>query len=56
MSTSSSTEGKGISVPNNRVAAMKCLQSLKKRFERDKQFYSQNKCFIEELIDMGYAR
>ena len=55
MSTSSSTEGKGISVPNNRVAAMKCLQSLKKRFERDKQFYSQ-KCFIDELIDKGYAR
>ena len=35
---------------------MKCIQPSKKRFERDEQFYSQYKCFMDELIDKGYAR
>ena len=42
--------------PNNKMAAMKLMQSLKKRFERDEPFYSQYKCFIDELIDKKYAR
>ena len=32
---------KKLVLPNNRMAAMKHMQSLKKRFERDEQFYSQ---------------
>ena len=41
---------------NNRMAAMKHMQSLKKRFERDEPFYSQYKCFMDELINKEYAR
>ena len=47
---------KGLVLPNNRMAAMKRMQSLKKRFERDEPFYSQYKCFMDELIDKKYAR
>ena len=35
---------------------MKRMQSLKKKFERDEPFYSQHKCFMDELIDKKYAR
>ena len=42
---------KELVLSNNRMAAMKCMQSLKKSFERDKLFYSQCKCFMDELID-----
>ena len=35
---------------------MKRMQSLKERFERDERFYSQYKCFMDELIDKEYAR
>ena len=47
---------KELVLPNNRMAAMKRMQSLKKRFERDEPFYSQYKCFMDELIDKEYAR
>ena len=47
---------KELVLPNNRMAEMKCMQSLKKRFERDEPFYSQYKCFMDELIDKKYAR
>ena len=32
------------------------MQSLKKRFVRDEPFYTQYKCFMDELIDKKYAR
>ena len=47
---------KELVLPNKRMVVMKCMQLLKKRFERDEQFYSQYKCFINELIDMEYAK
>ena len=47
---------KKLVLPNNRMAAIKSMQSLKKRFERDEPFYSQYKCFMDELIDKKYAR
>ena len=47
---------KELVLPDNRMAAMKLMQSLKKRFERDEPFYSQYKCFMDELIDKKYAR
>ena len=40
---------KELVLPNNRMPAMKRMQSLKKRFKRDEQFYSQGKCFMDEL-------
>ena len=49
-------KGKDLVLPNNRMAAMTRMQSLKKRFERDEPFYSQYKCFMNELIDKKYAR
>ena len=47
---------KELVLPDNRMAAMKLMQSLKKRFERDEPFYSQYKCFMDELKDKKYAR
>ena len=35
---------------------MKLMQSLKKRFERDKPHYCQCKCFMDELTDKECAR
>ena len=43
-------------LPNNRKSAMKRIQSLKKKFERNEQLCNQYKCFMDELIDKGYAR
>ena len=40
---------KELVLPNNKMPAMKRMQSLKKRFKRDEQFYSQYKCFMDEL-------
>ena len=34
---------KGFVLPNNRMAAMKCMQPLKKRFERNEPICSQYK-------------
>ena len=41
---------KELVLPYNRLAAMKRMQTLKKRFERDEPFYSQYKCFMDEVI------
>ena len=46
---------KDLVLPNNKMATMKRMLSLKKRFERDEPFYSQYKCFMGELIDKEYA-
>ena len=40
---------------NNRYLAEKRLLSLKKRFLKDPDFFSDYKGFVEELIDKGYA-
>ena len=42
-------------LPNNRYLAEKKLLSLKKRFPKDPDFFSDYKRFVEELIDEGYA-
>ena len=47
---------KELVLPNNRMAAMKCMQLLRKRFEKDEPFYSQCKYFMDELIDKEYPR
>ena len=47
---------KELVLPNNRMAAIKSMQSLKKRFERDEPFHSQCKCFMDKVIDKKYAR
>ena len=41
--------------PNNRYLAGKRLLSLKKRFLKDRDFFSDYKGFVEELIDKGCA-
>ena len=38
------------------MVEMKRMESLEKRFKRDEQFYSQYKCFMDELINKEYAR
>ena len=38
------------------MAAIKRIHSLKQTFERDEPFYSQYKCFMDELIDKKYTR
>ena len=38
-------KNKELMLSNNRMTIRKYMQSLKKRFERDEQFYSQYKCF-----------
>ena len=47
---------KELVLPNNSMAAMEPMQLLKERFEGDEPFYSQYKCFMDELIDKKYAR
>ena len=42
-------------LPNNRYLAEKRFLSLKKRFLKDPDFFSDYKRFVEELIDEGYA-
>ena len=41
--------------PNNRYLAGKRLLSLKKRFLKDRAFFSDYEGFVEELIDKGNA-
>ena len=43
-------------LPDNKMAAMKRMHSLKKKFEKDEQLYNQYRCFMSDLIDKGYAR
>ena len=42
-------------IPNNSYLAETRLLSLKKRFFKDPDFFSDYKRFVEELIDKGYA-
>ena len=49
-------KGKELVLINNRMAAMKRIQSFNKRLERNEPFYSQYKRFKDDLIDKKYAR
>ena len=42
--------------PNNMSAAMKWLNSLKRRFIRDKSFHEMHNTFIDDMLQKGYAR
>eukprot|EP00794_Sanderia_malayensis_P002302 gene2302-2651_t len=43
-------------LPNNRKQAEHRLKRLKKRFQKDQNFFSDYKAFMEEMIDKGYAQ
>ena len=45
-----------VTFSNNKFAAMKRLNSLKRRFIRDKSFYEMYKVFIDDMLQKGYAR
>ena len=45
-----------VTFSNNKSAAMKRLNSLKKRFIRDKSFHEMYKAFIDDMLQKGYAR
>ena len=45
-----------VNFPNNKSAAMKRLNSLKRRFIRDKSFHEMYKTFIDDMLLKGYAR
>ena len=45
-----------VTFPNNKSAAMKRLNSLKRRFIRDKSFYEMYKVFIDDMLQRSYAR
>ena len=45
-----------IRLPNNQAAAMKRLESLKRKFKKGNQFFKEYKNFMEELLEKGYAR
>ena len=45
-----------VRISNNRAAAMKRLESLRRKFEKDDQFFRECKNFMEELMKKGYAR
>ena len=42
--------------PNKNSAAMKRLNSLKRRFIRDKSFHEMYKTFTDDMLQKGYAR
>ena len=42
--------------PNTKYAAMKTLNSLKRRFIRDKSFHEMYKTFIDDMLQQYYAR
>ena len=43
-------------LPNNRVIAEKRAHYLKKKFEKDEQYFSHYKDFMNEIIEKGHAR
>ena len=45
-----------IQLPNNQAAATKHLEPLKRKFEKDDQFFKKYNNFVEELMEKGYAR
>ena len=45
-----------IRLPNNRAVAMKRLESLRRKFEKDDRFFKEHKNFMEKLMVKRYAR
>ena len=45
-----------IRLPNNKAAAIKRLESLKRKFEKDDQFFKKYNNFMEDLMEKEYAR
>ena len=45
-----------VTFPKNKYAAMKTLNSLKRRSIRDKSFYEMYKAFTDDMFQKGYAR
>jgi len=45
-----------VTLPNNRVVAERCLVYLKRKFERDAEFFDRYKEKINELLRNGFAR
>ena len=46
-----------IRLPNNRAAAaVKLLEPLRKKFEKDDRFFKEYKNFVEELMEKGHTR
>ena len=45
-----------VTFPNNKSAAMKRLNSSKKRFIRDKSFHEMYKTFLDDMLQQGYSR
>ena len=45
-----------MTLPNNRVMAEKQAHYLKRKFQKDEQYFSHYKDFMDEIIEKGYAR
>ena len=45
-----------MTLPNNRVIAEKRAHYLKRKFEKDEQYFSHYKDFMNEIIEKGQAR
>ena len=43
-------------VPNNKLQVEERAYWLKRKLQRNKDFYNDYKCFMEDIIDQGYAR
>ena len=44
-----------MTLPNNRVMAEKRAHYLKRKFQKDEQYFSHYKVFMNEIIEKGYA-
>jgi len=47
---------RGAPVPNNKPQVEQRAYWLKKKLQRNKDFYNVYKCFMTDIIDKGYAR
>ena len=49
-------KSKNVSLPNNRITAVKRLNCLQIRFLKDENFYGLYKAFIDDMLTKGYAK
>ena len=54
--TTSPLRNPEMTLPNNRVMADKRAHYLKRKFQKDEQYFSHYKDFMNEIIEKGYAR
>ena len=45
-----------MTLPNNRVMTEKRAHYLNRKFQKDKQYFSHYKDFMNEIIEKGYTR